>query len=199
MSVQLLVMAGDYDTLGHVNNAVYFNYLEQALAAALADLGFVQGWRREGSFDWRLSERSIEYREPAVFGDRLLVDLWLAHADPPRRSSAVRSSAWLHPMERSLARRYAICSRPGTGSPAWAVNPCRSRHPCSMLSPGMAGFCRAILIFPRLSQRSGRTKGTILWRFMSSASRVSSVRKPSITGCRKSGAFPRDGFWYVII
>jgi YbgC/YbaW family acyl-CoA thioester hydrolase len=79
--VDIHVRPGDCDALGHVNNAAYINYLEQAFAEAVAALGYDTDWRREGEFTWQLRSLSIEYRAPAVFGDRLSAEIWLQEAD----------------------------------------------------------------------------------------------------------------------
>ena len=60
----------DLDALGHVNNAVYLTYMESARMAwwmkvsrcyDLSGLGMI------------LARTEIDYRSPAVFGDRLVV------------------------------------------------------------------------------------------------------------------------------
>lgn len=65
------------DPLGHVNNAVYLNYLEQAAI----DHATLVGWSQErlerdvgGVFVARRHE--IDYLRPAVEGDRLEVVTW---------------------------------------------------------------------------------------------------------------------------
>jgi acyl-CoA thioester hydrolase len=65
----------DCDPMGHVNNAVYFTYLEAARFAwwrhllganALKDHGFI------------VARAACDYRAPALPGDRLLVELRVA-------------------------------------------------------------------------------------------------------------------------
>jgi acyl-CoA thioesterase FadM len=83
-AVTVQVRAGDCDSNGHVNNAVYVAYVEHALAGRLAALGLMADWRGDGSHAWRLDSLSVEYRQAARFGDRLDTLLWLEVADPLR-------------------------------------------------------------------------------------------------------------------
>jgi acyl-CoA thioester hydrolase len=55
------------DALGHVNNAVYLHYLQQATAEA---------WARHGASAWGLRSLATEYLAPAYSGDDLEVQAW---------------------------------------------------------------------------------------------------------------------------
>ena len=72
------------DALGHVNNAVYQHYLEQAAIEHSEFLGF--GHQRYealgGVFVMRRIE--IEYLRPAVAGDTLEITTWLEQMRGPR-------------------------------------------------------------------------------------------------------------------
>lgn len=74
---QLRVRHYELDTLGHVNNAVYQNYLEQAAIEHSEHLGLNLERYRElgGVFVMRRVE--IDYLRPAVAGDRLEVTTWV--------------------------------------------------------------------------------------------------------------------------
>lgn len=67
----------EMDALGHVNNAVYQNYLEQAAIEHSEHLGLTFDLYRElgGVFVMRRVE--IDYLRPAVAGDTLEVTTWL--------------------------------------------------------------------------------------------------------------------------
>ncbi|MBU7584345.1 MAG: acyl-CoA thioesterase [Nostoc sp. TH1S01] len=67
----------EMDALGHVNNAVYQNYLEQAAIEHSEHLGATLDVYRElgGVFVMRRVE--IDYLRPAVAGDTLEVTTWL--------------------------------------------------------------------------------------------------------------------------
>jgi len=77
----------DIDHVGHVNNAVYLSYNEEAGLDVARTLGrrldemFSAGW---GTFTRR---NRIEYLRPAVLGDVLEVETWLS---PPRNTSITR-------------------------------------------------------------------------------------------------------------
>lgn len=74
---QLRVRYHEMDALGHVNNAVYQHYLEQAAVEHSEHLGFNQERCQElgGVFVMRRIE--IDYLRPAVAGDNLEVTTWL--------------------------------------------------------------------------------------------------------------------------
>ncbi|MUG91372.1 YbgC/FadM family acyl-CoA thioesterase [Scytonema sp. UIC 10036] len=67
----------EMDALGHVNNAVYQNYLEQAAIEHSEYLGLTLDVYRElgGVFVMRRVE--IDYLRPAIAGDTLEVTTWL--------------------------------------------------------------------------------------------------------------------------
>jgi acyl-CoA thioester hydrolase len=67
----------EMDALGHVNNAVYQNYLEQAAIEHSEHLGATLDVYRElgGVFVMRRVE--IDYLRPAVAGDTLEVTTWV--------------------------------------------------------------------------------------------------------------------------
>ncbi len=68
----------EMDALGHVNNAVYLHYLEQAAIQHSATIGYPGARLAElgGLFIARRHE--IEYLRPAVAGDLLQVVTWAA-------------------------------------------------------------------------------------------------------------------------
>lgn len=71
------VRSYELDILGHVNNAVFLNWLEQARLAALEALGFGVQALIEGRWSSNVVRIEIDYRRPARFGDRLRVLTWL--------------------------------------------------------------------------------------------------------------------------
>lgn len=81
---QLRVRYHEMDALGHVNNAVYQHYLEQAAVEHSEHLGFSQARCEElgGVFVMRRVE--IDYLRPAVAGDALEVTTWLQTMRGPR-------------------------------------------------------------------------------------------------------------------
>ncbi len=65
------------DPLGHVNNAVYLHYLEQAAIDHAAEAGWPQA-RLEAEIGavFMAARHEIDYLRPAVAGDRLVVVTW---------------------------------------------------------------------------------------------------------------------------
>ncbi|MBD2464949.1 acyl-CoA thioesterase [Oscillatoria sp. FACHB-1407] len=87
-TTELRVRHYEMDALGHVNNAVYQHYLEQAAIEHSEHLGFTPARYRElgGLFVMRRVE--IEYLRPAIAGDVLSIQTWVQEMRGPR---AVRS------------------------------------------------------------------------------------------------------------
>ncbi|HYX18739.1 MAG TPA: thioesterase family protein [Nostoc sp.] len=67
----------EMDALGHVNNAVYQNYLEQAAIEHSEYLGLTLDVYRQVGGVFVMRRVEIEYLRPAVAGDTLEVTTWL--------------------------------------------------------------------------------------------------------------------------
>ena len=61
------------DSYGHVNNAVYLNYLEDARTYFLEKMGFSLHDLHKNGIDIVVTEIRIKYKKPAFFGDRLSI------------------------------------------------------------------------------------------------------------------------------
>lgn len=66
----------EMDAYGHVNNAVYLHYLEQAAIEHSAAAGFPDERARELGGAWVVRKHEIEYLRPAAAGDVLQVVTW---------------------------------------------------------------------------------------------------------------------------
>jgi acyl-CoA thioester hydrolase len=66
----------EMDALGHVNNAVYLHYLEQAAYEHSAAGGFNEAQTRSLGGLWMVRTHEIEYLRPATAGDVLQVVTW---------------------------------------------------------------------------------------------------------------------------
>jgi acyl-CoA thioester hydrolase len=66
----------EMDAYGHVNNAVYLHYLEQAAIEHSAAVGFPDERARELGGAWLVRTHEIEYLHPAEAGDVLQVVTW---------------------------------------------------------------------------------------------------------------------------
>lgn len=74
----------EMDALGHVNNAIYQHYLEQAAIEHSEFLGFgPKRYEALGSI-FVMRRIEIEYLRPAVAGDTLEVTTWLHQMRGPR-------------------------------------------------------------------------------------------------------------------
>ena len=83
-TTRLRVRHYEMDTLGHVNNAVYQQYLEQAAIEHSEHLGFdVARYRQLGGV-FVLRRIEIDYRRPAVAGETLEVSTWVHEMRGPR-------------------------------------------------------------------------------------------------------------------
>jgi acyl-CoA thioester hydrolase len=71
---EIAVRFRDCDAMGHVNNAVYLSYLEQARVEAWHRMTGTTGLPK----NMILARVEIDYRAPATLGDRLLVRLQVA-------------------------------------------------------------------------------------------------------------------------
>jgi acyl-CoA thioester hydrolase len=63
----------DLDAAGHLNNAVYFSYMETARAEAYLKMRGRDDWR---DLDIILARATCDFRSPAAFGETLLVSVW---------------------------------------------------------------------------------------------------------------------------
>ena len=81
---RLRVRYHEMDALGHVNNAVYQHYLEQAAIEHSEFLGFGPKGYEELAGVFVMRRIDIEYLRPAVAGDTLEVTTWLQQMRGPR-------------------------------------------------------------------------------------------------------------------
>ena len=86
-TIQLRVRHYEMDALGHVNNAVYQSYLEQAAIEHSEHLGLtLDNYRQLGSV-FVMRRLAIDYLRPAIAGDYLDITTWIQEV---RGSRAVR-------------------------------------------------------------------------------------------------------------
>lgn len=64
------VRFADIDAMGHVNNAVYLSYFEQARIKYFSDLGGSWDWKSQGIL---LAKNTVEYRIPILLTDHVLI------------------------------------------------------------------------------------------------------------------------------
>lgn len=76
-SSPIVVRSYELDGLGHVNNAVYLNYLEYARFNALASGGFPLAEMERRGWAVHVVRIEVDYRRECRFEDRLLVRTWV--------------------------------------------------------------------------------------------------------------------------
>jgi acyl-CoA thioester hydrolase len=70
-TLRVRVRHHEMDSVGHVNNAVYLHYVEDAAIEHARALGFDEArWREIGGV-WVVRRHEIDYKLPAVAGDEL--------------------------------------------------------------------------------------------------------------------------------
>ena len=75
------VQWSDVDSVGHVNNAVYLGYLEDSDIRVAAANRWPPARLHEMGLALAARRHQIEYREPAHFGDDLVLTTWLSDVD----------------------------------------------------------------------------------------------------------------------
>lgn len=73
----LLVRHYEMDAQGHVNNAVYQHYLEQAAIEHCEILGYAPSRYRELGGTFVMRRVTIDYLRPAFAGDTLAITTWV--------------------------------------------------------------------------------------------------------------------------
>lgn len=63
----------ELDQNGHVNNAVYLNWIEQVAVDHVEALGFGRAWAEAHGGGWVVREHRVTYHRPVRYGDVVLV------------------------------------------------------------------------------------------------------------------------------
>jgi len=110
----------ELDSLGHVNNAVYLRYCEQAAMEAAESLGYTLERHRELGWVWVIRRTILEHVAPARYGDTINVTTWLSR------------------LTRASAYREYLLTREGDGAvigraqSRWVLLDTRTGHPIRM-------------------------------------------------------------------
>ncbi len=86
------------DSYGHVNNAQYLAYLEDARTDFMDGLGFDMTTLRRQDLQIIITRVEIDYRAPATLGDTLMVHGWYS-------TLASRKVTWEHEIVNQLTER----------------------------------------------------------------------------------------------
>ena len=73
---KLTVRTYECDSYGHVNNAVYLNYLEFARCEFLRDIGFDYPAMDKAGYGIYVARIEIDYVRPALADDELVIKSW---------------------------------------------------------------------------------------------------------------------------
>lgn len=75
---KLIVCKSNIDLVGHVNNVVYIQWMQDAALAHSSALGWsAQRYQQHGA-GWVARLHQIEYLQPAYAGDEVIVRTWVA-------------------------------------------------------------------------------------------------------------------------
>src|SRR5581483_3199794 len=89
----------ELDSFGHVNNAVYLNYAEQAATDHADSLGLGREWCTENGGTWVVRRHEITYHQPALYGDELEI---ITVADSFRGATGTRKTTISRVMDATL-------------------------------------------------------------------------------------------------
>ena len=81
MRFPLATRYADYDTKGHVNNAIYLTYFEEARNRA-----WTEAMGQDADFSFILAEATVRYRTEAMIGEALDIEI---------RTVEIRTKAWV--------------------------------------------------------------------------------------------------------
>jgi acyl-CoA thioester hydrolase len=68
----------ELDGLGHLNNVVYVNYMQEAAIEASAALGFGADWYRAHDVAWVVRRLTVRYHAQVTYGDEIDVVTWVS-------------------------------------------------------------------------------------------------------------------------
>ena len=95
----------DIDAMGHVNNAVYFSYLEQArIHFFRALVGIEWNWRDQGIL---VAHNEIDYKAPILLNDLIHIDVYPTHIGNRSFTLEYRLER-IHPVPATCSRARSI-------------------------------------------------------------------------------------------
>ncbi len=81
ITLNILVRFRDIDSMGHVNNAVFFTYFEEGRKALIQELF---GLERATDFQFILAHISCDYLRPVKLNDSLTLQVWISYIGTKR-------------------------------------------------------------------------------------------------------------------
>jgi len=138
---ELLVSEHDIDMVGHVNNVVYIQWMQDAALAHSAALGWPAERYRDQGAGWVARLHQIEYLIPAYPGDRVIVETWVADM---KKVTSTRRYRFLrldpHPESPDCRPRESLLALAHTH---WAFIDFQSRSP-KRIPPEIASAYRVV-------------------------------------------------------
>mgnify|MGYP003950651353 FL=1 len=97
--LNLQVKPEHIDILGHVNNVVYIQWMQDVALAHIEQLGLGLTQYLELKHAMVAVEHHVQYRKAAIEGDELILRTWLDHIDA---LYSYRKYAFYHPKDQSV-------------------------------------------------------------------------------------------------
>jgi acyl-CoA thioester hydrolase len=123
------VGAADIDANGHMNNAVYFRHLQDAAVAHW--YAVFPEERTTPTTAWVIRRHEIDYRRPALEGDRLLVRTWLGEASAATWERFTRVVRQADGQVIAEARTIYVLIDPASGRPRRIGPELKARFPAT--------------------------------------------------------------------
>ena len=103
-TIRFKVRSYECDSYGHVNNAVYLNYLEYARMEALAEKGFTLDILKEKGCLAVIRRIEIDYKYPLFMGDEVLIKTFTS-------DSRISSGTFTQQIYRAKDQRLAAVAK----------------------------------------------------------------------------------------
>lgn len=104
-TISFPVRSYECDSYGHVNNAVYLNYLEFARMSALLEKGFTLDTMKQKGYLVVIRKIEIEYTSPLYLGDEVIVKTFTSEA---RNTSGTFTQQVFQKKENRLAAEAKV-------------------------------------------------------------------------------------------
>lgn len=114
--VEVKVQWGDMDALGHVNNVVYFKYLENVRLGLMETLGIFPRLFEEGS-GLVVADAHCRFKAPVVYPDTLLVGVTAEVLNESRIRFDYQLFSTAQNRVAAVADTLQVCVSPETGRP----------------------------------------------------------------------------------
>ena len=128
------VRSYELDSFGHVNNAVYLNYLEAARSEWFPAIGLSFDDIAAEGIQIVIAEAHVRYRAPARFGDRIVIEGGIGSVGAADLVWNYRLIRERDALELATATTTGVCIDPARGRPRrW---PPKFRDAFALLTPG---------------------------------------------------------------